>query len=954
MLMELRGIDAAGNAGPSQQLQWYVDTVAPSMAPTFSVNPGAATVETSASFAFALLGDDSPGQTVFRYSLTPGNNSVPVRTVPVPNNATVTLDFVDLTPGTTYVLDVWAVDQAGWRSQTAQHQWRVVANQAQPMVLRRPAPSSGRATARFVFSALSTDALSLGEPVPEASFLVSVDSKPEQAACVGSGCGPGKCNGAYCEFNVTVTTEGSHSLAVRAVLSQLNGTLVVNGLWNYVKCTSDYYSLFNVSAVPNGPYSDGVTCVECPKGGDCSVSLADNDGVTESWEIVAASGYWASANGRVSNSVQSGTAAPPPVFYSCTQPLACQAGVNGTVSRCAPGYEGVACSVCENGWFEQFGRCSRCPSTSDGSVYRMVAGAVIVVVLFGLLFYIRALLPIDSLKVGLSLLQVIASANSAYNIPWPPAFKSLLDALQVVLVDIISLTRANCAQPMDYLMSVLVLVISFKIIIAIALSSAFLKRLVLRASRWALGVLARLRGRGAARSSARPGGAAETSTPRQPLRPILTKLSTEERTSTMRLVFLLLFIAYPGVSLKLLRVFKCRTIDDESWLVADMRLQCFTGKWIGFAIYAIIMIAIYTVGFPLAVLAILYRRRRHLFGPGSELNQQALGFSYLAYGPTAPFWEVEELVRKLLLSAVVVLLDAGSPLQATLAVLVSGWAHVLHATYKPWLGSVVYYLQHGSLFVTSFVFLMGLLFKVEGVSSSSPTYTALSIIMLLVVGIYLLCWLLSVCRSVALAAHAARTRVVLLAADKAGDGAASTTPRSPSRLWRGLSITRRGPGTDAASGSSSVPQTQGTSGNAAARAPSARTLLRQPLRDGLGTVAGAPRALSPESKDASAPGAGSARALGRPSSESAQPEVLSPGPRSAAHRVLSPAASCRATGAHPTTPVGGLGGLSGDRASDGGENVFTVMNPMRTAQRAAQHLEDAASGGDPPQQPQQD
>ncbi len=45
---------------------------------------------------------------------------------------------------------------------------------------------------------------------------------------------------------------------------------------------------------------------------------------------------------------------------------------------------------------------------------------------------------------------------------------------------------------MDYLMSVLVLVISFKIIIAIALSSAFLKRLVLRASRWALGVLARL------------------------------------------------------------------------------------------------------------------------------------------------------------------------------------------------------------------------------------------------------------------------------------------------------------------------------------------------------------------------------------------------------------------------------------------------------------------------------
>ncbi len=51
--------------------------------------------------------------------------------------------------------------------------------------------------------------------------------------------------------------------------------------------------------------------------------------------------------------------------------------------------------------------------------------------------------------------------------------------------------------------------------------------------------------------------------------------------------------------------------------------------------------------------------------------------------------------------------------QVTLAVLVSGWAHVLHAVYKPWgAGSAMYSLQHGSLFVTSFVFQMGLLFKV--------------------------------------------------------------------------------------------------------------------------------------------------------------------------------------------------------------------------------------------------
>jgi hypothetical protein len=103
---------------------------------------------------------------------------------------------------------------------------------------------------------------------------------------------------------------------------------------------------------------------------------------------------------------------------------------------------------------------------------------------------------------------------------------------------------------------------------------------------------------------------------------------------------------------------------------------------------------------------------------------------------------VQELVRKLLLSAVVVLIDEGSPLQVTLAVLVSGWAHVLHGMYKPWgVGSVMYRLQHGSLFVTSFVFLMGLLFKVNGVSSSSPTYSALAGVMLLLCATFVVWWL---------------------------------------------------------------------------------------------------------------------------------------------------------------------------------------------------------------------
>jgi hypothetical protein len=199
------------------------------------------------------------------------------------------------------------------------------------------------------------------------------------------------------------------------------------------------------------------------------------------------------------------------------------------------------------------------------------------------------------------------------------------------------------------------------------------------------------------------------------------------------------------VSLKVLRLFKCREIEGVWWLAADMRLRCYDGRWAGFAIYGLIMAALYIVGLPAAVLWILWRRRHKLFGsptdPFVASTRATFGFLYDDYGSSAWWWEVEELARKLLLSAVVVLIDEGSPLQVTLAVLVSGWAHVLHAMYKPWgAGSVLYSLQHGALFVTSFVFLMGLLFKVDGVSSSSGTYTALSGIMVTLCVLFMAAW----------------------------------------------------------------------------------------------------------------------------------------------------------------------------------------------------------------------
>ncbi len=88
--------------------------------------------------------------------------------------------------------------------------------------------------------------------------------------------------------------------------------------------------------------------------------------------------------------------------------------------------------------------------------------------------------------------------------------------------------------------------------------------------------------------------------------------------AVFRSSFMLLFLAYPGVSLKVLRVFRCREVDGTHYLVADMRLQCFTGEWGGYAAYSLLVILVYVVGLPLTVFLILFARRRTLFGKADD------------------------------------------------------------------------------------------------------------------------------------------------------------------------------------------------------------------------------------------------------------------------------------------------------------------------------------------------
>ena len=108
----------------------------------------------------------------------------------------------------------------------------------------------------------------------------------------------------------------------------------------------------------------------------------------------------------------------------------------------------VLFSVCI---FRVFALIAAGPTVSSGlSIVTTIAEPVVLLVGFGVLFAVRSMMPRGMMKIGISMLQIVASANSVYSIPWPSVFSNFLDLLKVFLVDVVTLTKANCARRMTY------------------------------------------------------------------------------------------------------------------------------------------------------------------------------------------------------------------------------------------------------------------------------------------------------------------------------------------------------------------------------------------------------------------------------------------------------------------------------------------------------------------------
>ena len=140
-----------------------------------------------------------------------------------------------------------------------------------------------------------------------------------------------------------------------------------------------------------------------------------------------------------------------------------------------------------------------------------------------------------------------------YNVPWPPQFMTFISSLRLFLVDVISITKANCARPMNYYDSMMVVLVGTKIVLALLVLGPWAWQKFRKSRVTALAQASERRVRDAidARMTGRRRASVAVAIQRSlaSLQQDITGLSTSiDWLKVFRTSFMVLFVSYPGTS----------------------------------------------------------------------------------------------------------------------------------------------------------------------------------------------------------------------------------------------------------------------------------------------------------------------------------------------------------------------------------------------------------------------
>ncbi|KAA0171273.1 hypothetical protein FNF27_06392 [Cafeteria roenbergensis] len=430
-------------------------------------------------------------------------------------------------------------------------------------------------------------------------------------------------------------------------------------------------------------------------------------------------GYW--WNNTILSQVRDGEAPPSALLaYPCPKPSSCLVGAANT-SACARGYEGLFCATCLPGFGASGdGTCSRCwhPAASWTLL-------VAVFLAFGLVGFFgvqrvvshrkaihlpdggyRRELTVTA-KILMNFLQTVSFLGD-FGLQWPAEISGFFATAAATSGFTTESAFVSCALGWPP--------------IARFIAAAAIVPLVVLVPAVAIGITAwRHRGVEFAHADDDPDYI--------PVPLSLAGVTPINLFTTTAMV--LLFLIYPMVTRQALQMFVCTTpVEGRSFLVADFNVLCGSPEHELLVGFAFVVLAVVTLGFPVAAVACLFPYRHRLDG---DRAQRRFGFLYKGYSEKRFWYESVILLRKASVAAVTVLLRmSSSTLQLWAGILVQLLFLALHVAIHPFRDKVQSWLEMGCIIAAILVLVLGQGFDIDEFNVAARSVLSIAIVLVVV------------------------------------------------------------------------------------------------------------------------------------------------------------------------------------------------------------------------------
>jgi hypothetical protein len=372
------------------------------------------------------------------------------------------------------------------------------------------------------------------------------------------------------------------------------------------------------SACPQGKFSVQGTCASCPQGkySSDSASTSCNDCPQGKWSNAIEITSSDRCNSCPSNGVQcnSGSSVPfvlagwfrnlsisPDSVMLCVPQDVCLQAGNGS-TECLSGYQGSACSSCEDGYFRLGERCRFCLPASVREI--IISGlALLALYLFWRLSSLQDRIPLV-VKITFQWLQflgvfVILSEN------WPQSLKTLFNITNFFNADI-QYFGFTCDKSVTYWTIWIVKVLSPLIVAACLASLTFMRVKLVEKATFERAVLV-----------------------------LKSKLSS---------IFLTLTLFSTLVFSAIFEIFDCAKQTEGSYVLrVDPSISCFSNTWIVYVSVAALFLLLYALILPGYGLYLIWKFRADK--DGLMLRMRSF---VTPYRQGCEFWEFVRLFEKIL------------------------------------------------------------------------------------------------------------------------------------------------------------------------------------------------------------------------------------------------------------------------------------------------------------------